>query len=322
MPPSLQIIAALLTIATLCTGCGTIKGRTATDQLLVSDAVDQSIQQIDFGKLSGARVFLDATYLKSVRSVGFVNSEYILSSLRERMVRAHCKLQDRAQDADYIVEVRVGALGTDSHEINYGIPGNQALNQTASMLTSSPIPALPEISFARKDERRAAAKMAIFAYRRESREPVWETGPIQTTSLAKSTWILGAGPFQHGKIYEGNDFGSSPVSPTGEITAPVIAAIKKPWVNLAKRSTTSHPNVELAEADGPIQLLPVPHDSVQTETQLASTPAQQTSAVTQATAIMPIQTRAQRDCEFTRSGDSSPQLETSKVPQGPGLAPG
>jgi hypothetical protein len=277
-------------MAAICAGCGTIKGRTATDQLLVSDAVDQSIAQIDFGQLSGSRVYLDSQYLKSVRSVGFVNSEYILSSLRERMIRSHCKLQDKAQDADYIVEIRVGALGTDSHEVNYGIPGSQAVNQTASMLTSSPVPSLPEISLARKDERRAAAKLAIFAYHRESREPVWETGSIQATSLAKSTWILGAGPFQHGNIYESTDLGSPPVLiPGAEVAAPLVAAIKKPWTNLLERkeplSTNDTPEL-LATNNRAIQPLPLPKPL---EIKTASQPLTGDATIVQATALIPVE---------------------------------
>ncbi|MEM7314771.1 MAG: DUF6655 family protein, partial [Planctomycetota bacterium] len=99
----------------LLVGCGTIKGRAATDQLLLSDAVDRTISQVNFRELSGAKVYLDSSYIKSVRSSGFVNCDYIVSSLRELLIRDGCHLQDSAKDAEYVVEVRVGALGTDNH---------------------------------------------------------------------------------------------------------------------------------------------------------------------------------------------------------------
>lgn len=190
---------------TTLSGCGTIKGRTATEQLLVSDAVDQSVAQIDFTPLAGEDVFLDVQFLRAVRGVGFVNSEYIISSLRQRMITANCRLTNSESDAKYIVEVRVGALGSDCHEVNYGVPGSQAINQTASLMSSAPLPSVPEISLARTDSCRAAAKISLFAYERESREPIWESGTAQGVSLAKSTWILGAGPFQEGDIYEETD---------------------------------------------------------------------------------------------------------------------
>ncbi len=259
-------IVGCLVMCLLLSGCGTIKGRTATDQLLVSDAVDQSIQQIDFSRLAGARVFLDTTYLRPVNGIGFVNSEYILSSLRERMVRSHCKLQDQMRDADFVVEVRVGALGTDSHEVNYGIPGSQAVNQTASLISSTPMPAIPEISLARKDERRAAAKIAIFAYHRESREPVWETGAVQATSLAKSTWIFGVGPFQKGHIYESAEMAASPINmPTSEFPATIARLLKKPLSPKLQPKpdlVTAPDSIQLAAMEESIELLPVPATEV------------------------------------------------------------
>ena len=250
--------AILLAVIAACLGCGTIKGRTATDQLLVSDAVDQSISQVDFSPLSNSRVFLDTTYLKPVRGVGFVNSEYIISSLRERMVQSNCKLQDKAQDADYIVEVRVGALGTDRHEVNYCVPGSNAFNQTASLMTNGPMPSIPEISLARKDERRAAAKLAVFAYRRDTRALVWQTGSIQGVSLAQSTWLLGAGPFHKGSIYKKGDFDAVPIeTPTSELVQPMIALMKAPF--RGKHATVSETDeLSLATTNAPPHLVPVP----------------------------------------------------------------
>ena len=59
---------ALCSIAFLA-GCGSTTTRTATEQLLMSDAVDQAISQIDFQSLRGQKVFLDTLYLHSVKGV-------------------------------------------------------------------------------------------------------------------------------------------------------------------------------------------------------------------------------------------------------------
>ena len=193
-------------------GCGTVKQQKATDQLLVSDAVDRTLSQISFAKLAGEKVFIDTQFIRSVRSNGCVDSNYVVSCLRELAIRDGCLIESNREQSKYIVEVRMGALGTDHHEVNYGIPGSSAVNQTASLITSAPIPAIPEISLARKDERRAAAKISLFAYDRESRETVWQTGTIMGLSQAKSTWVLGAGPFHQGDIYNEDSLRSSPVS--------------------------------------------------------------------------------------------------------------
>ncbi len=46
-------------------GCGTTREYNATEQLVMSDAVDRSIASIDFRPLSGRKVYLDTSYLAS-----------------------------------------------------------------------------------------------------------------------------------------------------------------------------------------------------------------------------------------------------------------
>ncbi len=195
----------LLAVALI--GCGTTKSQRATEQLLMSDAVDRSVASIDFRPLSGRRVFLDTTYVKNVRSEDFVNVDYIISSVRQQMVTAGCLLEDAADSAEYIAEMRVGTLGADSHDVTYGIPANNSLNSAASLVPSAPaMPIIPEIALARKNSEQAAAKIAIFAYHRETRRPVWQSGVAQARSRAKDMWIFGAGPFQSGTIHDGTEF--------------------------------------------------------------------------------------------------------------------
>ncbi len=185
-------------------GCGSTQQRDATEQLLTSNAVDRSVAQLDFRALSGQSVYFDTTYLKNIKGVGFVNAEYITSSLRQQLVAARCLLQDKKEEADYVVEARIGALGTDRHEVTYGMPANNFLNAASSLVPNSPsLPSLPELALAKRNEQLAAAKIGAFAYHRESGEPVWQSGVAPVRSTAKDTWFLGAGPFQRGDIYEG-----------------------------------------------------------------------------------------------------------------------
>lgn len=212
---TLRSTLALGTLFLLC-GCGTTRSRSATEQLLSSEAVDQSISQIDFRVLSEKKVYLDTKYMKTAKGVGFVNADYITSSLRQQMMAAGLLLQETLDQADYVVEARVGALGTNSHEITYGIPQNAALttaiNTASSMMPAMPaIPALPEISFAKKSDERASAKIIVFAYHRESKRAVWQSGVSQATSTAKDVWIFGAGPFQSGTIYDGPQFAGNKI---------------------------------------------------------------------------------------------------------------
>lgn len=188
-------------------GCGTTRTDRATRQLLLSDAVDRAVAQVDFSPLEFQRVYLDSRYIQEVSDKSFVNADYIISSLRQQMLSAGCLIQESAEDAEFIVEARVGTLGTDGHDVNYGIPASNALNAAASVVSATPaLPALPDISLARKSEDSGAAKIAVFAYHRETRRPVWKSGISLARSTARGTWVLGAGPFQSGTIYNGAHF--------------------------------------------------------------------------------------------------------------------
>ena len=203
----------VLILLALLSGCGTTTKRVATEQLLMSDAVDQAISQLDFRSLEGHKVFLDTLYLHSVKGVGFVNSEYIISSLRQQLTAARCYIQDTRETADVIVEPRVGALGTDGHEVVYGIPQSGNIASAASMFSRVPIPALPEVSFGKNNAQTGIAKVVVFAYDRETRQPVWQSGIAKSESTSSDTWFLGAGPFQKGTIYEGMRFAGQEIPP-------------------------------------------------------------------------------------------------------------
>ncbi len=182
-------------------GCGTTREHRATEQLVVSDAVDRSVQDLDFRPLSGRTDYLDTSYLRQVKDVGFVNAEYVISALRQQVLGAGCLLQDSSGEAEIIIEPRIGALGSDDHLVTYGIPENNSLNSAASLFAAgTAIPSIPEISVARREAREASAKIAAFAYDRETRKPIWQSGVRHSVATAKSTWVMGIGPFQGGSI--------------------------------------------------------------------------------------------------------------------------
>lgn len=185
-------------------GCGTTKEQLATQQLLLSDAVDRSVSTIDFRPLSGAKVYLDTAYLKTAKTDAIVNPDYVTSSLRQQIMAAGCLLQETDKEADIIIEARIGTLGSDDHRVTFGIPENNALGSAATLVPGAPqVPQIPEIAVARRDSRESAAKIAAFAYDRVSREAIWQSGISQSRSTARDTWVLGVGPFQAGSIRGG-----------------------------------------------------------------------------------------------------------------------
>jgi hypothetical protein len=199
------IVATLLLLG----GCGTTRwsdtSRTGTEQLLLSSAVDQSINNIDFTPLSGKAVYFDEKYLQ-----GVTDSSYIISSMRQHMLAYGCILKEDRAQAEYIVEARAGAMGTNRHDLMLGVP---ALNVPSVALAGggmTGVPSvIPEMPFAKTTDQKGIAKIAVFAYNRETGAAAWQSGVFPVATNAKDSWILGMGPFQKGTIYSGTRFAGS-----------------------------------------------------------------------------------------------------------------
>ena len=201
---SFPIWALLLTVCLLALvgGCGTTRtsntARTATEQLLISDAIDRSVQSINFDKLAGQPVYFDQQHLGQV-----VDQGYLISSLRQHLLASGCILKDNREEADFVVEPRAGAIGTDNDELLFGIP---ATNIPQLTLLSGLPSAVPEVPFIKRRHQRGVAKLAVFAYRRETGEPIWQSGIATKESTANDIWVLGAGPFKKGTIHQGTTY--------------------------------------------------------------------------------------------------------------------
>ena len=191
----------------LLAGCGTTKSQQATQQLLISNAVDLSISRMEFSVLANQTVYLDTRYVIEAEAQGFGNAPYIISSMRQHLLSSGCRLMENVDSADYVMEIRIGTLGTDNHDITYGLPASSTLNTAATLVTNAPaIPTLPEISLARKSDQRGIAKIVAFAYDRKLGTRVWQSGIQIARSSSSDIWILGAGPFQSGTIHDGTRF--------------------------------------------------------------------------------------------------------------------
>jgi len=198
-PGSFLYILVLATPITA--GCGTTK---ASDQLLLSDAVERAVSAMDFRLLANQRVYLDMQYVSKVKNLQFINLGYIESSIRHQLMACGCRIESSEKEAEYVVEVRLGALGTDDHTVTIGVPESRNLNSAASLVANVPVlPTVPEIALARRNDRQGAAKLIAFAYHQKTKRPVWQSDVAIAKSTAQDTWLFGAGPFQRGTIYKG-----------------------------------------------------------------------------------------------------------------------
>jgi hypothetical protein len=197
-----------LSVGLLClalAGCGTTRvtdtQRTATEQLLVSNAVDQAISQLDCRCLAGKPVYFDPQYLD-----GSLDRGYLVSSIRQHLLACGCILQEDRTKSVYVIEARSGGIGTDRNALLIGVP-----QMNVPTLVPGQPSSIPEIPIAKKTDQKGVAKVAVFAYNRITGKPVWQSGVVQATSTAKDTWFLGVGPIMRGTIRENMEFAGAPL---------------------------------------------------------------------------------------------------------------
>jgi hypothetical protein len=180
-------------------GCGTTRwsdtSRTATEQMLLSDAIDRAISQIDVSMLAGHSIFIDNKFI-----AGEVDEKYIVSTLRQHMMASGCTIKDKPEDAMCVLEIRSGAVGTNRSDLLFGVPATSL--PTGGMLTGIPS-TIPEIPLVKRTSQQGVCKIAVFAYDRGSGRPLWQSGTRQVASQTKDIWIFGAGPFTRGTIHDG-----------------------------------------------------------------------------------------------------------------------
>lgn len=194
------------------TGCGTTRStdsaRTATEQLLISDAIDRAVQTIDFAPLRGQTVYLDDSKLE-----GVVDKNYLVSTLRQHVLASGCTLKNNRNEADFIVEARAGAVGTDRNDLLFGIPATNV----PQLVPLQGVPtAIPEVPLAKRLDQRGIAKISMFAYHRETGRPVWQSGLASRESSSNDVWLFGAGPFQYGSVLHKHP--NAQVSRAGEVS--------------------------------------------------------------------------------------------------------
>jgi hypothetical protein len=238
-------LPAIWLALTAAIGCGTTRtsntARTATEQLLISDAVDRTVQQINFKVLAGQDVFFDTTQMGDV-----VDKGYVISCMRQHLLACGCVLKEKRDEAVYIVEPRVGVVGTDSHDLMFGIPAFSV----PQVVPGTPLPSsVPEIAFAKRRDQMGVAKIAVFAYRRETGEPVWQSGMAMNKSTANDIWLFGAGPFQKGTIYDETRFAGfmkKEELEEGNVSAPVAVEEEAMFAGAPKPAKVHHGVIQTA----------------------------------------------------------------------------
>lgn len=168
-------------------GCGTTKfsdtGRTATEQLLISSAMEDVVDEYDYSRLAGLKV-----HIKIANSP--TDSEYLKSLIRQQLAANGAFVRDAEDDADYILEVAPGAVGTNRYELMYGIP-ETSIPAIGTLAATS----IPEFALVKRTDQKAQVKLNMWAYNKTTGAIVWQSGLKTKSSNIRDRWIFGAGPF-------------------------------------------------------------------------------------------------------------------------------
>ncbi|MGL4593639.1 MAG: DUF6655 family protein [Thermoguttaceae bacterium] len=184
-------------------GCGTTKwsdtSRTGTEQLLISNAIDNAVGKIDFSPLKERRVFLESSAIGEV-----TDNKYLAMAVRQHLSASGGRLCDQRENAEFIVEVRAGAVGTDRDDsLLLGVPAITFPSITGIAASGATI---PEIPIVKRTRQKGVVKLAIFVYDRESGTPILASGNKQSDSSARNLWFAGSGPLAYGTIYPKTTF--------------------------------------------------------------------------------------------------------------------
>src|ERR1700722_6389388 len=91
-------MAAIAVLASLTVGCATQKqsdtARTGIEQLLISTAVDRSLDKVDYKPIQNAKIYVEEKYLDCT------DKNYVLVALHQRLMANGCTLVGKAEDAD------------------------------------------------------------------------------------------------------------------------------------------------------------------------------------------------------------------------------
>ena len=156
--------------------------RTAREQMLISNSVDQALAKCDFSTFNSARVFVDDKYLECV------DKGYLVSSVRHRLMLNGATIATKPEEADIVMELRSGGLGTDNSDSYLGIPEIVL----PGMLT------LPEVRLVQRTRQTALAKIGLVAYDARNHQVLGHGGVSASQSDDTNLFVLGIGPFQSG----------------------------------------------------------------------------------------------------------------------------
>ena len=166
--------------ALLLAGCTTVHVtepiHTATEQLLITQAVDDAVAKMDVSFVSGARIFVDTSYVDQARDRNVQFARYMMGAVRDRLLRSGALMANDRASADVIVELRSGGQSVDHNTLFIGLP-SIPLPLFLLAPTATNTITFPELALFKRDRQTGVAKLAITAYRQSTGALAGSSGP-------------------------------------------------------------------------------------------------------------------------------------------------
>ncbi len=179
----LRFRIAVLAVPVLLSACTSMREtqppRAASEQLLISSAVDHALDRLKLGIPPGTKIWVEAQYFDGY------DQKYAVGAIRDYLLRRGGRLVADRGTADTVVEIRAGALSTNSDDMLIGFPA-----------LALPVPLVgnmqtPEMSFVKRSEDQGVAKLGLTAYDAKTgqRAPFSPAGPTYGFSTNKR-WVI------------------------------------------------------------------------------------------------------------------------------------
>ena len=177
-------IAAALAIVSLvggAIGCSTERRITNTpatglQQLLTTEAVDRAVKKLVLPDLQGHTV-----YLQTGSPAEWGDQFYLNQAVAAQFSERGAKVTFDPTQADSIVSVLAGSIGTDQKDILFGMP------EAAS--TFLPI-ALPELAIYKAQDQQGFAKVELVATDAKTGGTLYRSGPTYGTTYVHNRTVL------------------------------------------------------------------------------------------------------------------------------------
>jgi len=156
---NLAILAACLAL----TGCVAQRSaqpsRSGLEKAMVSGAIDRALDKVNLAPLQGKTVYLDAKHLDDP------HRGYVIVSLHLRLLHQHTLITENLDQADVVLEVASGGIGTNRDEpeaVETGPEGGQVSRKDKNDLARADL--------------NATAKLVVLAYDAKTKKPLIPSG--------------------------------------------------------------------------------------------------------------------------------------------------